>query len=160
MHFYLSLYEVYETFCHQTKTFFVHCWQCTLIFPKPKPIWVKISIYEVMCDAHCSSVYCISLEVAARCIVLSNIVCGNAKLDFDVLLHTHTPKPWWCEKKGLFCWRNCYPSTRKFRCGPFDVRNRAPRVFPSINGSYLYRKKHKYARRQELLSTFLLLFLA
>ena len=76
-------------------------------------------------------VYCISVE-GLRSRVLSNIVCGNAKLDFDVLLHPHTHDG--VRRKACSVEETAIQALVNLDCGPFDVKNRGapPRVFPPL----------------------------
>ena len=112
--FYKVLMHFYETFYHQKNLFCSMLTGEVHISSKPKP--------------RLESDWCISFREVAVCFLILCVVMQN--------------RIFFCtEKWEERVWRKCYPSTRKFGCGPFDVKKRA-RVF-SINGSYLYRKRHK-----------------
>ena len=84
------------------RTFFVQCWQGKFIFLQ------NLSRALRVIDAF-------PLEKVAVCFLILCVVMQN--------------RIFFCtEKWEERVWRKCYPSTRKFGCGPFDVKKRA-RVF-------------------------------
>ena len=95
------LMHFYETFYHQKNLFCSMLTREVHISSKPKP--------------RLESDWCISFREVAVCFLILCVVMQN--------------RIFFCtEKWEERVWRKCYPSTRKFGCGPFDVKKRA-RVF-------------------------------